>query len=190
MDNDNVLGNRIKESRQESEMTQNEMADKLNVASNTVSDWETVKIIPPSDRLKDIALLLNKSIDYLIGIVNKENRNTKEQRDYDILSLLYGFDRHFPDLKEQLQTDFRVTNEDPYEIMAIIDLSLIEHYDKYIQYKEAANKDEDYSFFLPYITHAYKESVCVRGLRKPSKESINDRIMKYKQAIADSPVLE
>ena len=55
-------------------MTQEELAEELNVARQTVSKWETGETIPDIESLKKLALLLEFSIDTALGIeVDNEN---------------------------------------------------------------------------------------------------------------------
>lgn len=54
--------------RKEKNMTQEDLAEKLNVARQTVSKWETGETIPDIESLKKLALLLEFSIDTALGI--------------------------------------------------------------------------------------------------------------------------
>ena len=53
--------------RAESNMTQSEVAEKLNYTDKSVSKWERGEAIPPIDVLKDLADLYGVSLDYLVG---------------------------------------------------------------------------------------------------------------------------
>lgn len=59
--------NRIKELRLEKGLTQKDLAEKLKVAQNTLSYWETDKSSPDKDSLIALAEILECSIDYLLG---------------------------------------------------------------------------------------------------------------------------
>lgn len=48
-------------------LTQAELADKLNIVTSTVSKWETGKAIPDPATLKKISEYFKVSIDYLLG---------------------------------------------------------------------------------------------------------------------------
>ena len=58
----------IFEKRKEKNMTQEEVAEKLNVARQTVSKWETGETVPDTDSLKKLAILLEFSVDDALGI--------------------------------------------------------------------------------------------------------------------------
>ena len=62
------LSNIILQKRKEKNMTQEELAEKLNVARQTVSKWETGETFPDVDSLKKLAILLGFSIDFALGI--------------------------------------------------------------------------------------------------------------------------
>lgn len=62
-----MFGEKLKKLRQNIDMTQEELADKLNVSRPAVSKWETGKGYPSLESLKDIADLFGISIDELIS---------------------------------------------------------------------------------------------------------------------------
>lgn len=57
-----VLSNRLRYARAEAQMTQDEVAQALDVRLATVSDWETGKVKPNLDRLEQVAKLYGKPI--------------------------------------------------------------------------------------------------------------------------------
>lgn len=62
-----MLSSKIKEYRKDNGLTLEEFADKLFVTRNSVSKWENDNVYPKSDTIKDIAKLLNISIEELFG---------------------------------------------------------------------------------------------------------------------------
>lgn len=64
--------------RKENNLTQEELAEKLNVARQTVSKWETGETTPDFNSLKDLAITLNFSVDNIIGIEKEENDDITE----------------------------------------------------------------------------------------------------------------
>lgn len=58
---------RLKEIREQHSITQKQLAEKLNVEQNTVSQWETGTRIPRTSTLVELAQILNCSIDDLFG---------------------------------------------------------------------------------------------------------------------------
>ncbi len=61
-----TLGEKIKKSRVEANMTQEELASKLMVSRQAISKWESDKGMPDIGNLKAMAGLLNVSVDYLL----------------------------------------------------------------------------------------------------------------------------
>ncbi len=62
---------RIKDLREDKEIKQREMAEKLNISQTNYSKYELGKINIPIETLKKIALILDTSIDYLLGITDE-----------------------------------------------------------------------------------------------------------------------
>ena len=61
-----TIGENIRTARNESNLNQNTLAEKLYVTQQTVSDWENGKKIPQADRLVEIADALNTSVSTLL----------------------------------------------------------------------------------------------------------------------------
>lgn len=68
-----MLGKKIRELREENNITQQDLAKYLKVAKSTLSQYETGSRIPNDDIKKAIALKFNVSIDYLLGLTNIPN---------------------------------------------------------------------------------------------------------------------
>ena len=62
-----MLSEKLKKYRTDNNLTQEEFAAKLFVTRNAVSKWENDNGYPNIDTLKDIAKLLNVTIDKLLG---------------------------------------------------------------------------------------------------------------------------
>ena len=62
-----LIGENIKRLRKKAKLTQPELAEKLGVTPKVISDYETSKANPPTDRLPVIATFFNISVDELIG---------------------------------------------------------------------------------------------------------------------------
>ena len=73
------IGAFIKEQRNKKNLTQAELAEKLNITDRAVSKWETGKSMPDSSIMLDLCRELEISVtDLLSGeIVNMENKNEK-----------------------------------------------------------------------------------------------------------------
>lgn len=62
---------RIRNLREDRDISQKEMAAYLNVAQTTYSDYELGKINIPLDTLKKLALFFGTSIDYLLELTDE-----------------------------------------------------------------------------------------------------------------------
>lgn len=69
----------ILQKRKEKNMTQEQLAEQLNVARQTVSKWETGETIPDIDSLKKLAVLLKFSIDDALGIEIENDNDDKNE---------------------------------------------------------------------------------------------------------------
>lgn len=84
MINNSDFGDKIKELRKKNNLTQKELADKLNVTYQAVSKWERGENYPDLIIIKEISKIFNIDINELMDLeVNKENKNN------NILILLF-----------------------------------------------------------------------------------------------------
>lgn len=77
---------RIKDIREELELTQKEMADSLGVTRSAYSLWEINKNVIPLYYLNKISNIYNINIDYLAGLSNDRNVKFKK-KDIDKINL-------------------------------------------------------------------------------------------------------
>jgi len=56
----------LKEKRKDLGLTQQEVADKLNVSRQTISNWEVGKSYPDTPTLIEISNFYNLSLDYML----------------------------------------------------------------------------------------------------------------------------
>lgn len=61
----NLLAYKLKKLRMEKQLSQKEVADKLNVTHQTISAWETGKTLPDLETLVQLCILYNTSLDEL-----------------------------------------------------------------------------------------------------------------------------
>ena len=80
----------IKKYREENNLTQQEFAEKLHVSRQAVSKWETGSSYPNYEILKDIALLLNTTVDNLLSKeeIVKETINVKSKNKRNVMLIL------------------------------------------------------------------------------------------------------
>ena len=63
-----MLGARIKELRKEFGLSQVELATRMEVTKQTISNWENENIQPSVDMLVGLANVFNVTTDYLLGL--------------------------------------------------------------------------------------------------------------------------
>lgn len=80
-----TLGERLKNLRDNMELEQKEVADKIGVKNNTLSQYENDKREPDHDTLQKLASIYNVTIDYLItGMEHvKEEKNNANRFFFD-----------------------------------------------------------------------------------------------------------
>lgn len=75
----NILGKRIKQLREEKQLSQLEFAKLLNISNSTLSQYEAGNRVPSDDIKKKIADLSETTVDYLLG--NSDIRNPYKDKD-------------------------------------------------------------------------------------------------------------
>lgn len=73
------LGEKLFELRKEKNLSQEEVADKLNVTRQTISKWETNQSTPDFDKIIPICELFEISTEELLTGNNKEEKRNQEQ---------------------------------------------------------------------------------------------------------------
>ncbi|HHP8972438.1 TPA: helix-turn-helix domain-containing protein [Listeria monocytogenes] len=71
----NILGARIKYLRKRSNLTQGQLAKKMNLTQASISGYETGDRQPDNEILTRIADFFNVSIDYLLGRTSNPNND-------------------------------------------------------------------------------------------------------------------
>jgi len=85
----NKLGKKLFDLRKKSRMTQEEVADKLGVTRQTVSNWELGSTKPDIDQIKGLSKLYKISLDELIDNDIKETLNEKVSNVEKLSGLIY-----------------------------------------------------------------------------------------------------
>lgn len=68
MDSKKVLGLRLKSARKNAGLKQEDVGRAFGLGKSTISEWETGKRSPDIELIHDLALMLNTSVAYLLGI--------------------------------------------------------------------------------------------------------------------------
>ncbi len=89
---ENILGKRIKELREESNLNQIEFSKILNISNTTLSQYEAGNRVPSDEIKRKIADFFQVTIDYLLGRSNSRSSNgqkivTKAYRNIDTSGL-------------------------------------------------------------------------------------------------------
>ena len=84
-----TIAKKIKQLRKDNSMTQEDLAEKLNVSRQTISKWETSVTIPDADNIVAISKLFNITTDELLDY-RVETVQKKKQFIMDMAVLLFG----------------------------------------------------------------------------------------------------
>lgn len=80
------IGETIASLRKQKGMTQNELAEKMNVTDKAVSKWERDLSFPDINTISKLADILDVSVEELLKAKKKENSNTKIK---DLINLIF-----------------------------------------------------------------------------------------------------
>ena len=81
------IGETIASLRKQKGMTQNELAEKMNVTDKAVSKWERDLSCPDINTISKLADILDVSVEELLKAKNKENSNTAKMK--DLINLIF-----------------------------------------------------------------------------------------------------
>lgn len=110
-----MIGDRIKETRKEKKISQQELAERLFVSDKTVSSWEQNRTEPNLDMLVKISEVLGISVSHLIyGNVEKSNIETEikiklEENEYNRLKNFFQNNAKFINEINQVDTYYQPT---------------------------------------------------------------------------------
>lgn len=84
-----MIGDKIVYCREKVGMTQEVLADRLNVSQQEVSGWETGEIMPDIEKIIQLSKLFHVSTDYFLmdgmkALQEKENSTKERRRDFRI----------------------------------------------------------------------------------------------------------
>lgn len=80
----------LKYLRKKDELTQEELAERLNVSRQTVEEWERGEILPNIEKVKEIAHMFSVSLDSLIGDIKCKNQYKNKKKMSDIKWYIFG----------------------------------------------------------------------------------------------------
>lgn len=73
------FGTNLKKIRQDNNLTQEELAKKINTSRSNIANYENDKNMPSIDVLEKLSKLFNCSMDYLLGKSDVKNYDKDEQ---------------------------------------------------------------------------------------------------------------
>lgn len=74
----------LKYLRKRENLTQEELAERLNVSRQTITKWESGNSLPDIEKIKEIAYIFSVSVDSLIGEISNRRTNKLKKRINDI----------------------------------------------------------------------------------------------------------
>ena len=89
------IGKFIAECRKKKDMTQSQLAGKLNITDKAVSKWETGKSIPDVSLFSDLCSILGISLNELFVGEYIDDANIKQKSDEVLLAVLMSKRNHF-----------------------------------------------------------------------------------------------
>ncbi|NLJ57300.1 MAG: helix-turn-helix transcriptional regulator [Tissierellia bacterium] len=89
------IGKFIAECRKKKDMTQSQLAGKLNITDKAVSKWETGKSIPDVSLFSDLCSILEISLNELFAGEYIDDANIKQKSDEVLLAVLMSKRNHF-----------------------------------------------------------------------------------------------
>lgn len=86
------IATKLKENRKQTGFTQEEIAQKLHVSRQTVSNWETGKSIPDIYNLVELSNIYDISLDNLVkGDVKVMKQVKRDEKEKKLINLMIGF---------------------------------------------------------------------------------------------------
>ena len=133
-----LFSEKLKMLRKENSLTQEELADKLNVSRQAITKWESGDGIPDIENLKQISILFNTTIDELV----------KEEKDISINNSKFNYtseleidhNKHFDiNISKINELNLITTNLDTVKVELLSNLDVIE--DNYkVKFDDLYNK--------------------------------------------------
>lgn len=115
------FGDRLTRLRKEKKLTQQEVADKLNISRSAYAGYETGRRVPEYSTLENMANFFDVAIDYLVARTNDKNSDNKKATETTResvneavireLAMKHDVDLSDPKNKEALDTFIKTISE-------------------------------------------------------------------------------
>lgn len=130
-----TLGEKIKEERKKRKITQKELAKRMEVSSQVISNWERGYTKPNYDDILGLSIELNISADYLIGKKNKRTnveieeikKNNYSIIDHEIINYLFLILQDNPSIEICYKNI--LNNINSHEVLNNVDYSVLKKID-------------------------------------------------------------
>lgn len=104
------IGKRIRQLRKSFHLTQKQLADKVNVSSQVISNWEREYTEPGSDDVKALSQVLDCSADYILEGIEKSTAEIEEE-EFQAFANDPELGRWYRELPESDEEDLRRLRE-------------------------------------------------------------------------------
>lgn len=103
-----MIGDRIKELRDRSNMTQNALAKKLGITRSAVNAWEMGISIPSTQYIVELSRLFKVPSDFILELDSNETINISEfeKEEKEIIYRLIGFFEEYHDMLQGLKEKY------------------------------------------------------------------------------------
>lgn len=119
-----TFGKKLHSLMKDNKITQQELAEKLNVRRGSVSNWVTDRRMPDSDTIVDLANIFNVTTDYLLG------------NDKNIKGDINSKDITFDNAQDALKFILKQPNIMAFDIPELTDEEIIEFANDILDYIE------------------------------------------------------
>lgn len=99
-----TFGERLYELRNKKNISQEELAEVLDVSRQSVSKWENDKAYPEMTRLLFMSDYFDVSLDYLMRGIDKENKDEKVTEKYKTKNILLVWNDFLSNLSKKQKT--------------------------------------------------------------------------------------
>jgi len=93
------FGDNLKKIRQDCNLTQEELAKKINTSRSNIANYENNKNMPSIDVLNKLSEILDCSIDYLLG--KTDERNPKQEDPFGLAKIGFNMKDYTPATETQ-----------------------------------------------------------------------------------------
>lgn len=174
--NPNSIGKKISKLRKEHNLTQAELADKLYVSYQAVSNWERGESMPDIAKLKDLSIIFDVTIDELLEHkkVSKVVQNIIDEEPVDITILTEDELKDLlPMVKpKQFGKSFQDFEDIPFELFIIMAPFLDEKdIDQWVIRKVESESEVKWAALIPFMSQNAVD-VTFEVLIKKEKSSI------------------